>query len=361
MKTPTEYIKNLVRKEIRDLTAYHVADPGDMIKLDAMENPYNLPEEILHEFSQRLQQAAINRYPDPNATKLKQRITESMSLPQDLGLILGNGSDELILMLIMALAGTDRPVLSVSPSFVMYKISSTSVGMPYVDVPLADDFSLDMGGMLAAIEQHDPALIFLAHPNNPTGNRFAQSDIEKIIETVNGLVVIDEAYQPFSDFSFTNQIEKYPNAVLISTVSKMGLAGLRLGLLIGQPEWVNELEKVRLPYNINILTQVVAEFALEHKVLFDKQTQTICADRELMFKQLEQIEWITPYPSQANFILFRLENGNADEVFQSLKEQGVLIKNLNPAGGLLANCLRVTIGTQQENQAFLEALKKAPK
>ncbi len=359
MKTPTEYINNLVRKEIRELSAYHVADPGDMIKLDAMENPYDIPEEVFNELSERLKQASINRYPDPNATKLKHRIIESMAIPKDLGLILGNGSDELILMLLMALAGTGRPVLSISPSFVMYKISSISIGIPYVDVPLNENFDLDMDAMLAAIKEHDPALIFLAHPNNPTGNRFSKADIEKIIEAANGLVVIDEAYQPFSDFSFTGEIEKYPNAVLISTVSKMGLAGLRLGILIGKPEWVAELEKVRLPYNINILTQIAAEYALEYKALFDRQTKVICEDREIMFKQLAEIEGITPYPSQANFILFKLENANADEVFQSIKDQGVLIKNMNPNGGSLANCLRVTIGTQKENQAFLEALKKA--
>ena len=361
MKTPTEYINNLVRKEIRDLSAYHVADPGDMIKLDAMENPYALPEEVLIGLDERLKQAALNRYPDPNATKLKQRIIGSMSIPKELGLILGNGSDELILMLLMALSGgsAGKPVLSVSPSFVMYKISSISIGMPYIDVPLADDFSLDMNSMLAAIKEHDPALIFLAHPNNPTGNRFAKEDIEKIIEASNGLVVIDEAYQPFSDFSFVSEIEKYPNAVLISTVSKMGLAGLRLGVLIGHSEWVNELEKVRLPYNINILTQVAAEYALEHKALFDEQTNAICQDRELVFQELTNIHGIDPYPSQANFILFKLENGDADQVFQSLKDQGVLIKNLNPGGGLLANCLRVTIGSTEENKAFIKALKKS--
>lgn len=365
MKSPTEYINKLVRKEIRDLSAYHVADPGEMIKLDAMENPYGLPQKVLDELDSRLKQAALNRYPDPNATKLKQRITESMAIPEDLDITLGNGSDELILMLLMALSGAQtesgncKPVLSVSPSFVMYKISSISVGIPYVDVALADDFSLDMDAMLAAIKKHDPALIFLAHPNNPTGNRFPKEDIEKIIQASNGLVVIDEAYQPFSDFSFVSEIEKYPNAVLISTVSKMGLAGLRLGVLIGHPEWVNELEKVRLPYNINILTQIVAEYALEHKQLFDEQTQSICKDRELMFQQLSDIAEITPYPSQANFILFKLENADADQVFQSLKDQGVLIKNLNPSGGLLADCLRVTIGSPEENKAFLEALNNS--
>ncbi len=359
MKTPSEYINNLVRQEIRDLSAYHVADPGEMIKLDAMENPYSLPEEVISEFSERLKQAAINRYPDPNATKLKQRIIESMQIPAGLDLVLGNGSDELILMLLMALAGTGKPVLSVSPSFVMYKMSSISIGMPYVDVPLANDFSLDMEAMLEAINKHDPALIFLAHPNNPTGNRFAKSDIEKIIEATNGLVVIDEAYQPFSDFSFTNEVEKYPNVVLISTVSKMGLAGVRLGMLLGAPEWVDELEKVRMPYNINILTQIVAEYALEHKALFDKQTQAICNDREQMYKQLEQIDGVTPFPSQANFILFKLDTADADKVFVSIKEQGVLIKNLSPAGGLLENCLRVTVGSPSENNAFLEALKKS--
>ncbi len=358
MKIASEYVNRLVRQEIRDLTAYHVADPGEMIKLDAMENPYQLPAEVTQECANRLKQASLNRYPDPNAIKLKQRIMDAMSIPSDLGLILGNGSDELILMLMMALAGSGRPVLSISPSFVMYKISAISIGMPYVDVPLQSDFSLDMQATLAAIDEHNPALIFLAHPNNPTGNRFSQKDIEKIIEYSDGLVVVDEAYQPFSDYSFTQDISKYPNAVLISTVSKMGLAGLRLGMLIGKPEWVDELEKVRLPYNINILTQVIAEYALEHKHLFDKQTQAIIADREELFQQLQQIKGIEPFPSQANFILIKLASADANQVFQQLKEQGILIKNLHPSGGLLTNCLRVTVGSQSENSSFISALKE---
>lgn len=358
MTEASDFVNRLVRQEIRDLTAYHVADPGEMIKLDAMENPYQLPEEVAQECTNRLKQASLNRYPDPNATKLKQRIMAAMSIPSDLGLVLGNGSDELILMLMMALAGSGRPVLSISPSFVMYKISSISIGMPYIDVPLREDFSLDMDKMLAAIDAHDPALIFLAHPNNPTGNRFAKADIEKIIEYTDGLVVIDEAYQPFSDYSFTQDISNYPNAVLISTVSKMGLAGLRLGMLIGKSEWVNELEKVRLPYNINILTQVMAEHALEHKHLFDQQTQMICSDREELYQQLQQIDGVKPYPSQANFILIKLDSADASQVFQQLKERGILIKNLHPSGGLLANCLRVTVGSSRENNSFISALKE---
>ncbi len=358
MTEASDFVNRLVRQEIRDLTAYHVADPGEMIKLDAMENPYQLPAEVTQECANRLKQASLNRYPDPNATKLKQRIVDAMSIPSDLGLILGNGSDELILMLMMALAGSGRPVLSISPSFVMYKISAISIGMPYFDVPLQENFSLDMDNMLAAIDEHNPALIFLAHPNNPTGNRFSQEDIEKIIEYTDGLVVIDEAYQPFSDYSFTQEIAKYPNAVLISTVSKMGLAGLRLGMLIGKPEWVDELEKVRLPYNINILTQVIAEYALEHKHIFDEQTQAIIADREELFQQLQKIGGINPYPSQANFILIKLASASANHVFQELKERGILIKNLHPSGGLLTNCLRVTVGSPDENDLFISALKE---
>lgn len=358
MKDAASFVDKLVRQEIKDLSAYHVADPGDMIKLDAMENPYPLPEEITQECANRLKQASLNRYPDPSATKLKQRIMAAMSIPSDLGLVLGNGSDELILMLMMALAGSGRPILSISPSFVMYKISSISIGMPYIEVSLQDDFSLDMDKMLAAIDAHDPALIFLAHPNNPTGNRFAKADIEKIIQYADGLVVIDEAYQPFSDYSFTQEISKYPNAVLISTVSKMGLAGLRLGMLIGKPEWVNELEKVRLPYNINVLTQVVAEHALEHKHLFDQQTQMICADREELYRKLQQIDGLKLYPSQANFILIKLESADSNQVFQRLKERGILIKNLHSNGGSLTNCLRVTVGSSSENDLFISAFKE---
>jgi histidinol-phosphate aminotransferase len=273
--------------------------------------------------------------------------------------LLGNGSDELIQMIMMAVSGADRVVLSPEPGFVMYKMIATFLNMPYVGVPLRQDFSLDREAMLKAIEQHNPAVVFLAYPNNPTGNLFDEQVIEEIIQTSNGLVVLDEAYHAFAEKSWMNKLEKYENLVVMRTVSKMGLAGLRLGLLVGSPQWLDEFDKVRLPYNINVLTQASARFALQNQGILDEQTAHIRADRDTMYDELCAIDGIDVFPSQANFILFRTREADATSIFEVLKKEKILIKNLSGAGGLLANCLRVTVGTPEENAAFLYALKDA--
>ena len=361
-KELSEKVENFVRPEIRALSAYHVPDPGDMIKLDAMENPYQWPEDVVDQWLDVIREVELNRYPDPGARVLKQHLRESMDVPDEAEILLGNGSDELIQMIMMAMAGKDaagknHSVLSVEPGFVMYKMIATFMDMPYIGVSLKEDFSLDETAILDAIKEHQPAVVFLAYPNNPTSNLFDEKVIRNIIEAASGVVVVDEAYHAFADKSFMPILKEYDNLLVMRTVSKMGLAGLRLGLLAGKAEWLNEFDKVRLPYNINILTQASAEFAIKNQHVLDRQTQQICVDREKFFQELSEIKNITVYPSQANFILVRVKEGEADRIFNSLKEQGVLIKNLNPAGGLLKNCLRITVGTAEENKTLLNLFK----
>jgi histidinol-phosphate aminotransferase len=359
----SEKVKTFIRPEIQALAAYHVPDSADTIKLDAMENPYRWPDDLVDQWLDVIREVELNRYPDPGARVLKQHLREAMNVPNEAEVLLGNGSDELIQMIMMAMAGQNKngeqhAVLSVEPGFVMYKMIATFMGMPYIGVPLNDDFSLNEINLLNAIEEHQPAVIFLAYPNNPTSNLFDEQSIRKIITVAPGVVVIDEAYHAFADKSFMPLLNEYENLLVMRTVSKMGLAGLRLGLLAGKAEWLNEFDKVRLPYNINILTQASAEFAIKNIEVLDKQTQQICADRELLFKELSQIKSITAYPSQANFILVQVKKGQADRIFNELKAQGVLIKNLNPAGGLLRDCLRITVGTDEENKILLKLFKK---
>ena len=351
-------ISQWVRPEIIALDAYQVPDASGLIKLDAMENPYTWPEELVSQWLQLLRQAELNRYPDPAANALRQRLRSAMNVPQGAEVLLGNGSDELIQMILMALAGEKRVVLSAEPGFVMYHMIATFTGMQYVGVPLDDDFSLDQAAMLAAIAQHQPAVVFLAYPNNPTGNLFDEADIEAIIEAAPGIVIIDEAYHAFADRSFMPKVMDYDNLLVMRTVSKMGLAGLRLGLLVGNPAWLNEFDKVRLPYNINVLTQISADFALQHSDVLHQQTEQIKQDRQVLFDTLQQFETLSVYPSQANFILFRTVPNQAEAIFARLKKQGVLIKNLHKAGGMLTDCLRVTVGKQEENTAFLNALRQ---
>ena len=349
-------LTNLFRPEILAMSAYHVADASNFIKLDAMENPYSWPEDIQNEWLEQLKNCPMNRYPDPEATDLCRALRLSNNIPQQSGLLLGNGSDEIIQILMMALTNS-ATVLAPEPGFVMYKQVAQGLGLRYQGIPLlADSFDLDMPTMLEAIRNIQPSLIFLAYPNNPTGNLFEARAIKEILALASGLVVVDEAYAPFADASFMDQLANYENLLVMRTVSKLGLAGLRLGFLVGNTTLLEQLNKVRLPYNINCLTQATAGFALHNQQFLLAQTQTICQQRSRVLSVLQAIPGIKAYPSAANFILFKTLAKPADDVFASLKQQGILIKNLSPQGGMLSHCLRVTIGKPEENQAFLNAL-----
>ena len=354
----SDLVNQWVKEEIRSLSAYHVPNPGDMIKLDAMENPYLWPDSMKQQWLSQLAEVPMNRYPDPSASKLTSRIEQVMGVPEGMRSILGNGSDELIQIICLALAKPDSVVMSPEPSFVMYQMIARFTDMVYQGIPLDEQFQLDMPAMIKAIEMYWPAVIFLAYPNNPTGNLFSEQDVRNIIEMAPGLVVVDEAYHAFAGHSFMPMLAEYDNLVVMRTVSKMGLAGLRLGMLSGPEEWINEFDKVRLPYNINVLTQFSAHFALEHDDVLKQQTDQICSDRTIMQEALESLDGIIQYPSAANFILFKMNEMSSETVFESLKQSGILIKRFADTSGPLANCLRVTVGTAEENQSFIKNLKK---
>lgn len=358
MTESSRRIESLLRPEVRALTAYHVPDSKGFIKLDAMENPYAWPPETVDRWLAKLRGAEPNRYPDPACAGLKVALKAANGVPPGAELLLGNGSDEIIQILLMALQ-PGSTVLAPEPTFVMYRQISRSLDLPFVGVPLlADDFALDLERFCRAIEIHQPALIFLAYPNNPTGNLFDAEAIERILALTPGLVVVDEAYAPYADASFMGQVGRHANLLVMRTLSKLGLAGLRLGFMAGPPEWIAEFDKLRLPYNINILTQLSAEFALTEPSVFAEQIAAIRRDRATLMASLQQFGSLRLYESHANFILLRLLRQNADAVFLGLKAKGVLIKNLHPQGGLLEQCLRVTVGTPEENQRFLEAFRQ---
>jgi len=345
-----------IRPEIQSLRSYHVPPSAGLIKLDAMENPYSLPADLDVAWRERLAGLPLNRYPDPGASGLVAQLRDVMGIPDDAGVLLGNGSDELIQMICMGLAGTRRVVLAPAPSFVMYEVIARACAMPFIGVPLNAEFGLDMTAMREAIAQHRPAVIFLAWPNNPTGNLFAHEDIATLIELAPGLVVIDEAYQPFAGDSFLSRLREHRNLVVMRTLSKVGLAGLRLGVLAGDPEWLGEFDKLRLPYNINSLTQATASFALTHWDVFERQIALICGERERVYAALRARTDLTPWPSRTNFILLRTVEGRAEALHQQLLDAGILVKLLHRPGTPLQDCLRVTIGTPAENDAFLAAL-----
>ena len=347
----------LLRPEILAINAYHVPLSTGMIKLDAMENPYVLPQSLRDEIARLVADAAINRYPDAGAHQLKQRIREVVGLPQGMGVLLGNGSDEIIQLLALAVAKPGAVLLGVEPSFVMYRMIAAFAGMQYVGVPLSEDFDLDLAATLAAIRERQPALVFLAYPNNPTGNAFDPAAIVEIIETAPGLVVVDEAYYAFARDSFIPRLGIYPNLLVMRTYSKLGMAGLRLGFLAGPATWLEQLEKLRLPYNVGVLPQLVADKLLQHHDILLQQAERIRADRVWLYDRLVGLVDVRAYPSEANFILFRVSH--AGKVFEALKQRGILIKNLHGAHPALDQCLRVTVGTPEQNEQFIVALQES--
>lgn len=350
-------IERWVTPAVRALSAYHVPAATGMVKLDAMENPYTWPPQLIEEWLRELRGAAINRYPDPDASAVKHGLRQFLGVDPAVPLLLGNGSDELIQMMAMAMAAPGRSILAPEPTFVMYRLIAEVLGYRFVGVPLrATDFSLDLDAMLVAIEASQPAIIFLAWPNNPTGNLFARDDVEKIIAAAPGLVVIDEAYYPFARQTWLNDFAGHDNVVVMQTLSKAGLAGLRVGMLFGPSAWLEEFNKVRMPYNINVLSQCSARFILQHGELLREQTARIIGDRGRLHAALSGLPAVEVWPSEANFLLFRVD-GDARALFESLKARGILIKCLHGSHPALANCLRVTVGTPEQNAQFIAALE----
>jgi histidinol-phosphate aminotransferase len=346
--------EDLVRPEILALSAYAVASAAGMVKLDAMENPYRLPVPLRQELAARLADVELNRYPEPNPPRLRELIIRKMRVPAGMDLLLGNGSDDLIQIIALALARPGAAMMYPSPTFVMYSMNATLSGMRAVPVSLRDDFSFDSEAFIARMRAERPALVFLAYPNNPTGVLYPRAAVQRVIEAAPGLVVLDEAYHVFAGETFMDELAHYANLLVLRTVSKLGLAGLRLGYLAGRPEWLAQFNKVRQVYNVNVLTEAAALFILERLDVLEAQAAEIRAERERLGGALRAMQGVIVFPSRANFFLVRVRD--AARVYEGLRRQGVLVRNLHPA---LANCLRLTVGTPDENRILLNALKEA--
>lgn len=352
-----------IRQDIRSMKAYSVPAIANGIKLDAMENPYECPVSLREAWARRLAQLSLHRYPSADLyQRLQIQLKKEAQVPAAYDLMLGNGSDEIIALLIMACAQENAAVLAPQPSFVMYEVSARLHRMRFVGVDLQADFSLDLPAMLEAIKKENPALIFLSYPNNPTANLFDKAHVRSIIAQAKqsqSIVVIDEAYQPFASHSWWDEILKNPqeneHVLLMRTLSKWGLAGVRLGYLIGPQEAIEHINKVRPPYNVSVLNAECALFALEHSDVFAAQAQKICQDREQMIKTLQSFSDVEIFASQANMILIRVND--AERIFQALASAQIWVKNVSTLHPLLHNCLRLTVGTPAENQALFNVLK----
>jgi histidinol-phosphate aminotransferase len=353
----TPFTTNPIRPDVLAMHRYAVQPAAGMVKLDAMENPYGLPPALAAELGHVLASVALNRYPAGHAST-QAALRTALSIPAELDIMLGNGSDELIHLIIQACATQGEVVMAPVPGFVMYAMSTQLNRSSFVGVPLRADFSLDMPAMLAAIGLHKPTVLFIAYPNNPTGNAWAVADIQACITAMaqhGGLVVMDEAYQPFAADSWLPRLKDAPNVVLVRTLSKLGLAGLRLGYMVASPVWVEQFDKVRPPYNVNVLTLAATDFLLQHIGVFVAQAAQLKAQRDVLFTALQTMKGVTAFQSQANFVLARVPNAAA--WFDALKAQGILIKNVSGMSPLLANCLRLTVGSEAENAQLIEALQ----
>ena len=360
----------VIRPEIRAMHAYAVSDAAGLVKLDVMESPYRLPPELAAEIGRVVSNVAMNRYPVPTASELRALIREVMQVPKGCDVLLGNGSDECIQYITAAVAREGAVVMAPAPSFAMFAMHALFFRLRFVGMPLRADFSLDTDAFLAAMAKEQPALIWLAYPNNPTGNAFPVADIERIVRAAPGLVVIDEAYQPFAGSTFMPRLADFENMLVMRTVSKIGMAGLRLGYICGRPEWIEAFNKTRSPFNINVLTEAVAIKLLQNKKVLDAQAAKVLEERERLQPELERLPGLKTYPSAANFLLVRVAGaqrsaqgalGAGTRVFESLKAQGVLVKDFSGGHPLLENCLRLTVGTPEENRILLAALREAQK
>ena len=350
--------KNRIRQDIQSMHAYAIQDAAGMVKLDAMENPHGLPVELQKLLGDRLGALALNRYPTGRVNDLRHALADYAQIPAGFDIMLGNGSDELIALLALACNVPGASILSPLPGFVMYGVSAQLQGLAFHGVPLTADFELDEAAMLAAIADHQPAITYIAYPNNPTANLWDDVAIENIVNAVGaqgGLVVMDEAYQPFASKSYIDRIERHSHVLLMRTLSKFGLAGVRLGYMMGPRALIAEVDKVRPPYNISVLNCECALFALEHQAVFAAQAQDLIAQRAMLFESLQAMDGVKVWPSDANMILIRV--ADAARTFAGMKALGVLIKNVSGLHPLLANCLRLTVGTQDENTHMLAALK----
>ncbi|MBV8503649.1 MAG: histidinol-phosphate transaminase [Paucibacter sp.] len=350
-------LRRFLRADVQGMHAYAVQDSRGLVKLDAMENPYTLPASLQAELGRRLGEAAINRYPAQRAEDLRQALARHVGLPAGCELMLGNGSDELISLLTLAADLPGNRVLAPVPGFVMYEMSAKLQGLAFVGVPLTEDFELDAKAMLAAIEAHQPALIWLAYPNNPTANLWDEATIRAIVEAAPGLVVMDEAYQPFAARDSMALLERFDHVLVMRTLSKFGLAGVRIGYLMGRAGVIAEIDKLRPPYNISVLNAEAGLFALEHAAVYAAQAAAIRTERERVRSELMQLSAVQAFKSEANMILVRVPD--AARCFAGMKARGVLVKSVAGLHPLLANCLRLTIGTPDENQAMLKAFKES--
>ncbi|MGZ5269136.1 MAG: histidinol-phosphate transaminase [Ramlibacter sp.] len=357
--TLADRMQRVLRADVQGMHGYAVQPSAGMVKVDTMENPFQLPASLRRQLGERLAGVALNRYPAERGGVLRAELARHARMPDGCDIMLGNGSDELISLLTLAADVAGNTILAPLPGFVMYEMSAKLQGLKFVGVPTTEAFELDGPAMLAAVREHQPAIVWLAYPNNPTANLWDDATIDAIIEAAPGLVVMDEAYQPFAARDSLERLRRHEHVLLMRTMSKFGLAGVRIGYLMGRAALIREIDKLRPPFNVSVLNCEAALFALEHADEYERQATIIRSERARVFAALRERPGVHAFPSEANMILARVPD--AARIFAGMKARKVLVKNVSGLHPLLANCLRITIGTPEENAQMLAAFDAALK
>ena len=348
------------RDSLKKLKSYDPHEVPYKVKLNANENPYGLPEEIVEEILRKAKNLEYSRYPNANSVKLSETVSSFWGLTRD-NIVIGNGSDELIDYLIKAFSEKGRRVITTAPSFAMYKIYSIVNGSNFVQIPLSQsNFSLNEDKILEEAKKEDSSIVFIAYPNAPTGNYFAEDKIIKIIEESGCLVVVDEAYYEFGKKTFVPLISQYDNLVILRTFSKAYcIASLRMGYLLSNPEIINEIRKVKSPFNVNSFSQLAAQVVFENKEVLKDNIEKIIIEREKLTDRINELSPFKTYPSQTNFVLVEVgSKGDTDLVYNNLLKQGILVQTVSdPIFSTPRYFLRITVGNEEENGILLDGLK----
>lgn len=348
-------LTDLVREKVKSLKAYHVENVDCEIKLHANENPFAPPEELSRQFQESFKGIQLNRYPDPDCQLLKAAISELNNIPAE-SLVIGNGSDELIQLILQMFCDAGESYSFPDPTFGMYSIIGKGMGLVPEPFPLDAHWDFKADDYLKFLAEKKARVVFFSYPNNPTGNCYSAQEIKKVIENFKGIVVLDEAYFDFANKTFYSAIKEHNNLIVLRSLSKIGLAGLRVGYGMADPFIIEQINKVRLPYNCNTISQDFATRLLKNFEPVREQIKMILSERDRLIQGLSQLDYITVFPSDSNFILFRVDDGG-DKLFEKLMGNGILVRNLG-SHPLLKNCLRVTGGTAKENDRFLAILGK---
>jgi histidinol-phosphate aminotransferase len=350
-------VKRLLRPSLDGLAEYTLKQYPYRIKLNQNENPFELPAEIKREIVDRLAASAWSRYPAFVPQKQLDQLAAFTGWKPE-GVLLGNGSNELLQLLFTCTLDASRSVVICEPTFTLYAILAQSLGSTVHRVPLKSDLTFDVDRIISTAKQERSAMVVLCSPNNPTGTQLPESDVIRILDETDALVAVDEAYIQFAPFSVVRLLDRYDRLVVLQTFSKaMGAAGLRFGYALMQPALATELNKVKLPYAVNIFTLMASEVLMERWDQINEWIATLITERERVRERLKAMTGITVYPSSANFLLFESAGRTPQEIFRGVLAKGILIRDVS-SYPMLGRALRVSIGTPEENNEFLTALEE---